>query len=90
MKRLFLLTALLLAPLAALHAADVPRVSKDRPDGRVNLASWMADGSFGVMVHYLVKPSGQTRSEQQASDTQQPDLALVQEVPESHRSRGGV
>ena len=55
-------TALLLAPLAALHAAD-PHVL---PPGTPNRAAWMAQGTYGVMTHYLPKPKGNTREEKTA------------------------
>jgi len=45
--QLILLTALLLAPLAALHAADGSRTT-----GGTRGIQWMQAGPFGVMVHW--------------------------------------
>lgn len=47
-------TALLLAPQPL------------RPDGTPNRAVWMAEGSFGVMTHYLLSPKGDTPEERTA------------------------
>ncbi len=38
-----------------------------KPDGTPNKAAWMAQGSFGMMTHYLVKPQGST-PEQRTKD----------------------
>ena len=35
-----------------------PPVQSVRPDGAPNRAAWMAQGSFGVMTHYLISPQG--------------------------------
>ncbi len=37
-----------------------------RPDKQPNRAAWMAQGSFGVMTHYLVRPQGNTPAERTA------------------------
>lgn len=34
-----------------------------RPDGAPNRAVWMARGTFGVMVHYILHPQGATQAE---------------------------
>lgn len=38
-----------------------------RPDGTPNKAAWMAQGSFGVMTHYLLSPGGTTPEEKTAN-----------------------
>lgn len=53
---------LLLAP-ATRAATPVQTV---RPDGTPNRAAWMAQGSFGVMTHYLIAPQGNTPAEKTA------------------------
>ncbi len=58
---------LVLAFLAASVAlAAPPVISKQRPDGTPNRAAWMAEGRFGLMVHYLPLPPGGSREERQA------------------------
>lgn len=37
-----------------------------RPDGQPNRAAWMARGTHGVMVHYLIAPQGGTPEEKTA------------------------
>ena len=49
-----------------LLAADSATPSDTRPDGKPNRAAWMARGSYGVMVHYLIKPKGNTPEEKTA------------------------
>ena len=51
---------------ASIARAAPPIISKQRPDGTVNRAAWMAEGGFGVMVHYLPQPPAGSREEQQA------------------------
>ena len=46
-------------------AADVV-ANATRPDGAPNRALWMAQGTFGVMTHYLVSPKGATPEERTA------------------------
>jgi hypothetical protein len=55
------LCALAAMPLA-MTASAAERVTPlaVRPDGSPNRAVWMAKGSFGVMTHYLIKPTGET------------------------------
>ena len=36
------------------------------PDAAPNRAAWMAQGSYGVMTHYLVEPKGNTLAEKTA------------------------
>jgi hypothetical protein len=56
---------------AAVHAEAGRRtalpVSKTRPDGLPNRAAWMAEGRFGVMVHYLPEATAGSREERQAA-----------------------
>ncbi len=47
-------------------AAATPPVETVKPDGTPNRAAWMAQGSFGVMTHYLVAPQGNTPAEKTA------------------------
>lgn len=51
---------------SAASAAAEPEANATRPDGTKNRAAWMAQGSFGVMTHYLVKPKGNTPGEKTA------------------------
>jgi len=37
-----------------------------KPDGSPNRAAWMAQGSYGMMVHYLMKPQGSSAEERTA------------------------
>ena len=41
-------------------AVAKPSISATKPDGTPNKAAWMAQGGYGIMVHYLVKPEGAT------------------------------
>ena len=59
-----LISLVLLAASVALAAPPV--ISKQRPDGTVNRAAWMAEGTFGMMVHYLPLPPAGSREERQA------------------------
>jgi hypothetical protein len=43
--------------------AGEPPVKAVRPDGIKNRAAWMAQGSFGVMTHYLIAPKDNTPEE---------------------------
>lgn len=45
--------------LAIAALAETP-VGTMKPDGTPNRAAWMAQGSFGVMTHYLIAPKGDT------------------------------
>lgn len=47
-------------------AVAAPAISATKPDGTPNKAAWMAQGGFGIMVHYLVKPKGTTAEERTA------------------------
>ncbi len=58
-------TALLSIGLSFTVLADVT-VESLRPDGAPNKAAWMAQGSFGVMTHYLLSPEGTTPEEKAA------------------------
>lgn len=55
MKAITQLIALALLT-ASLALAAPPVISKTKPDGTVNRAAWMAEGRFGMMVHYLPDP----------------------------------
>lgn len=56
-----------LLALASVAGADEPIGPQPmRPDGSPNRAVWMAQGSFGVMTHYLIKPEGATPQERTA------------------------
>ncbi|YCM46675.1 hypothetical protein V2O64_11655 [Verrucomicrobiaceae bacterium 227] len=37
-----------------------------KPDGTQNKAAWMAQGGYGMMVHYLISPKGNTPAEKTA------------------------
>jgi len=56
---------LLLLLTAGLSWAEVD-VKTVKPDGAPNKAAWMAQGTYGVMVHYLIKPQGNTPEEKTA------------------------
>lgn len=52
---------------AATHALGAPaRVNSTRPDGQPNRAAWMAQGTYGMMCHYLISPQGNTPEEKTA------------------------
>lgn len=59
------LASLLLIALAHTASAQAS-IQTTKPDGTPNRAAWMAQGSFGVMTHYLLKPEGATPEEQAA------------------------
>jgi len=48
---------------AALAAAPI---ETRKPDGTPNRAGWMAQGTFGMMTHYLITPKGSTPQERTA------------------------
>ena len=48
---------------AALAAAPI---ETKKPDGTPNRAAWMAQGTFGMMTHYLITPKGSTPQERTA------------------------
>ena len=50
----------------AVAQAAGPAANAVRPDGTKNRAAWMAQGSFGVMTHYLLSPKGSTAEERTA------------------------
>jgi len=52
--------------LATLATAEPIGPQATRPDGSPNRALWMAEGSFGVMTHYLIQPQGATPEEKTA------------------------
>lgn len=51
--------------VAASSWAAAP-IKTERPDGTPNRAAWMAQGSFGLMTHYLPQPPQGTKEERQA------------------------
>ncbi len=55
-----------LAVAAATHADPAVPPQHQRPDGSPNRAVWMAEGTFGVMTHYLHRPEGATPEERTA------------------------
>lgn len=61
-----LVALVLLALTSVASAQDVIPPQHMKPDGTPNRAVWMAEGLFGVMTHYLVKPSGETPEERTA------------------------
>jgi hypothetical protein len=68
-RRLFFAAALLwcsvsVVPLIA--RGEEPAAKMLRTDGTPNPAAWMAQGTFGVMTHYLPQPSGANPAERTA------------------------
>jgi hypothetical protein len=59
------LLASLLLNAAVVAQAEGP-VAAVRPDGAPNRAAWMAQGSYGMMTHYLITPKGDTPAERTA------------------------
>ncbi len=51
--------------LAASASAQV-KIETVKPDGTPNKAAWMAEGGYGMMTHYLLKPKGETPAEKTA------------------------
>lgn len=47
-------------------AVAKPSIRTTKPDGTPNKAAWMAQGGYGIMVHYLVRPEGTTPDEKTA------------------------
>ncbi|MCX7424747.1 MAG: hypothetical protein NTW96_03840 [Planctomycetia bacterium] len=60
-----LLPALVLCA-GALSSAHSGEILATRLDGQPNRAAWMARGTHGVMVHYLIAPKGNTPEEKTA------------------------
>jgi hypothetical protein len=68
MKSLFRVpVAAMLFALIAHTSFAQPAIQSTRPDGAPNKAVWMAQGSFGVMTHYLLSPQGTTPEEKTAN-----------------------
>lgn len=63
--RLMILLTVAVPVVRAQAATPIP-IARTRPDGTPNLAAWMAEGRFGLMVHYLPRPLDGTREERQA------------------------
>lgn len=57
--------ALALLAFAGSVLAATP-VSVEKTDGSPNRAAWMAQGSFGMMTHYLITPKGATPQDKTA------------------------
>ncbi len=53
--------------VAGIAPAAPPVISKIKPDGVPNRAAWMAEGRFGMMVHYLPTPPPGSREERQVA-----------------------
>jgi len=60
------LTWLAAAPLVVAQEKPPVSISRTKPDGTPNRAAWMAEGSFGVMTHYLPTPPPGSQAERQA------------------------
>ena len=58
-------TALITTVLMGSVLAQTP-IATTKPDGTPNRAAWMAQGTFGVMTHYLLSPQGATPEEKAA------------------------
>jgi hypothetical protein len=52
--------------IVAAARAEGPTVKTVRPDGTRNRAAWMAQGTYGMMTHYLLQPKGNTPDEKTA------------------------
>ncbi len=59
-----LLSWTLIVPVVA--GAEGPAANAMRPVGSKNRAAWMAQGTYGVMTHYLIEPKGSTPEERTA------------------------
>ncbi|NCO37499.1 MAG: hypothetical protein COZ06_32840 [Armatimonadetes bacterium CG_4_10_14_3_um_filter_66_18] len=59
LSRLALMLACALG-VCAIGCAEGVVISDTRPEGSPNRAAWMAKGTYGVMVHYLLQPKGDT------------------------------
>ncbi len=60
-----ILASVVLLSLAYATTAQ-PVIATTMPDGTPNKAAWMAQGSYGVMTHYLIRPEGATPEEKAA------------------------
>jgi hypothetical protein len=58
--------ALVASVIETVFAAEVPTTAATSPAGRKNRAAWMAQGTYGVMTHYLITPKGKTPQEKTA------------------------
>jgi len=56
----------LIVLLIASSAFAAVSIKTVKPDGTPNKAAWMAQGAYGVMVHYLIYPKGSTPAEKTA------------------------
>jgi hypothetical protein len=69
LRGLFQIAAIALSAASltvAVAPAAGPTANAVRPDGTRNRAAWMAQGTFGVMTHYLLQPTGKTPQEKAA------------------------
>ena len=44
-------------------ACSAVKIETVKPDGQPNKAAWMAQGTFGIMTHYLIRPEGDTSAD---------------------------
>ena len=58
--------AVMVFVLIASAASAAVSIKTIKPDGTPNKAVWMAQGRYGIMVHYLVRPQGNTPAEKTA------------------------
>ena len=92
MKKIWRLAAAWVLILAAGSTAWADgKIATVRPDGQPNQAAWMAEGTFGIMTHYLVRPQGNTLEEKTAADygvDVAPRLSIVKTVEPAGRKAG--
>lgn len=65
------LVVFLFAIVFGFSQLDRAEAQGKRPDGSVNRAEWMAKGSFGIMVHYLLRGEGNSPEERTAGMNRQ-------------------
>ncbi|HOX37973.1 MAG TPA: hypothetical protein PL033_08295 [Candidatus Brocadiia bacterium] len=53
--------------LASILVASAVQGGEDSMTGKPNRAEWMAKGSYGIMVHYLIAPPGDSAEERTAA-----------------------
>ncbi|HEX4144673.1 MAG TPA: hypothetical protein VHY91_14295 [Pirellulales bacterium] len=89
--RLFCRIALLwlFVPAVGLVASgEEPAAKLLRPDGTPNPAAWMAEGTFGLMTHYLPQPAGATPAERTADLNRLADQFDIQQFVRQFQETG--
>jgi len=65
--------------LAAGSACAQVDIKTVKPDGAPNKAAWMAQGTYGMMVHYLMKPQGNIKPRCPIEDYHAGEIHLLED-----------